>query len=240
MDLKEDTVVFRHGDTELEGYVVHDASLAGKLPGIMIIHQWEGPGDFEIMKARMYAEKGYAVLVADMYGKGIRPKGPKEAGAQAGKFRGDRKLMRERAAANLKELNSFDFVDPSRIVVTGYCFGGGCALELARSGADVKGVIVFHGPLDTPNPADAKNIRGKVLVLTGAEDPNIPWTQIEAFKKEMDDSKVDWYMTVYAAAVHAFTIKSAGNDPSKGSAYNEKADIRSWRAAMDFLDNLYK
>ncbi len=239
-DLKEQTILYEQGGNTLEGYAVYNAAVKGKAPGIMIIHQWKGPGEYEKMRARMFAEMGYAVFVADIYGQGIRPKDAKEAGEQAGKYRADRKLMRERAAAGLKKMKELPYVDPERTVVAGYCFGGGCALELARSGAETKGVIVFHGNLDTPNPDDAKSIKARIIVLTGADDPNVPWTQIEAFKKEMEDAKVDWYLTAYGGAVHAFTDKGAGNDPAKGAAYNEKADKRSWIAAVEFLNSLFK
>ncbi len=124
--------------------------------------------------------------------------------------------MRDRAAAGLSVLQQNSLTDPRRIAAIGYCFGGGVALELARSGAPIAGVVSFHGNLDTPNPVDAKNIRAKVLVLHGAVDPRVPPEQVAAFEKEMTDAKVDWQLVAYGGAVHSFTNPSSGNDPSKG------------------------
>jgi dienelactone hydrolase len=241
-DLHEETVAYAQDGNDLEGYLVYDGSNNGKMPGILIFHQWKGLSDYEKMRARMFAGLGYAVFCADIYGKGIRPEGVKEASGMATKFRMEtgRKMIRNRALAALEKLKSYGFVDPEKIAAVGYCFGGGCALELARSGADIKGVITFHGNLDAQDPMDAKNIRAKILVLHGAADPNVPWKTVDAFRKEMDDAKVDWYLTAYGGAVHSFTQKEAGNDPSKGAAYNEKADMRSWQAGVDFLREIFK
>ena len=122
------------------------------------------------------------------------------------------------------------------MVAIGYCFGGGTALELARSGSDVDGVVSFHGNLDTPNAADAKNIKTSVLVLHGANDPYVPAEQVTAFEQEMREAGVDWRLISFGGAVHSFTDKGAGNDPSQGAAYNEKADNRSWEYLQDFLE----
>ncbi len=121
----------------------------------------------------------------------------------------------------------------------GYCFGGGGALELARSGAPLRGVVTFHGSLNTPNTADAKNIRGKVLVLHGADDPFVKPEEVRAFMDEMRGAGVDWQVVYYSGAVHAFTIRSAGTDNSKGAAYNEAADRRSWAAMKDFFSEIF-
>ena len=128
--------------------------------------------------------------------------------------------------------------DPNRIAVIGYCFGGTVALEVARSGADVAGVVSFHGGLDTPHPADAKNIRCKVLVLHGGDDPHVPRKDVDAFWDEMQAAGVDWQLVVYGGAVHAFTNPAVGNDKSKGVAYNAEADRRSWEAMKAFFDEV--
>jgi dienelactone hydrolase len=120
------------------------------------------------------------------------------------------------------------------------CFGGTTALELARSGADILGVVAFHAALATPTPADAKNVKGKILVCHGADDPVVPWAEVTAFVEEMKNGKVNWQMDVYGGAVHTFTNPAAGNDPSKGSAYNEQADKRSWEAMKDFFGEIFK
>ena len=177
-----------------------------------------------------------------LYGKGNRAKTPDEAKALAGRFRvgSDRSLLRARAQAGLDVLKKNPMTDTKRIAAIGYCFGGSTVLELARSGADVAGVVSFHGGLDTPNPADAKNIRGKVLVLTGADDPYVKPEQVRAFENEMLTAGVDWYLVVYGNAVHGFTNPASGTDNSRGAAYNEKADNRSWQAMKDFLIEVFK
>lgn len=204
-------------------------------PAVMIVHQYMGPGDYELMRAEMLAELGYVAFVADVYGVAVRPKNREEAGAAAGRLKNDRPELRRRLQANLKRLLSEPEVDTQRVAAIGYCFGGTAALELARAGADLDAVVTFHGGLDSPSPADGKNIKAKVLVLHGAADPFVKKPDIEAFLAELDQAKVDWQMVSFAGAVHAFTEKRAGNDPAKGAAYDERADRRSWLAMKDFL-----
>jgi len=148
--------------------------------------------------------------------------------------------MRARAQAGLETLKSQPMVDAKRLAAIGYCFGGTTVLELARSGADVVGVVSFHGGLDTPNPVDAKNIRGKVLVLQGGDDPFVPPEQVTAFQDEMRKAGVDWQFVTYGGAVHSFTNPASGNDNSKGAAYNAAADRRSWLAMQQFFNELFK
>lgn len=237
--VKTEVVTYTHGDTTLEGFLAWDDAVTGKRPGVLVIHQWMGVTDNERMRAEMLAKLGYIALAVDVYGKGVRPTSTQEAGALAGKYKGDRALLRGRLAAGLAELKRNPKVYPSRIAAIGYCFGGTAALDLARSGADVAGVVSFHGALDTPTPADAKRIRGKVLVLHGADDPWVPSEQVLAFEREMRDAGVDWQLVAYGGAVHAFTQKEAGNDNSRGAAYNERADRRSWEAMRAFFAELF-
>jgi dienelactone hydrolase len=234
------TVEYRQGETVLEGYLAYDDAVKGKRPGVLVIHEWKGLGPYEKARADQLAALGYVAFAADIYGKGVRPATPELASAEAGKYRGaDRSLMRARAAAGLEKLASFDEVDPDRLAVIGYCFGGTAALELARSGAKLKGAVSFHGGLDTPIPADALKIRGKVLVLHGADDPHVPPEKVASFQQEMRMAKVDWQMIYYGGAVHSFSNINSGNDPSKGAAYNEKADRRSWDAMKQFFVEIF-
>ena len=238
--LRTETVEYKHGDVVCEGYLAYDDANSQPRPGVIIVHEWMGLGSYSKMRAEKLAGLGYVAFAIDMYGKGIRPKDSKEASAQATLYRSDRKLMRDRAQAGLNHLLTFKQVDPKKIAAIGYCFGGGTTLELARSGAPLAGVVSFHGNLDTPNPTDAKNIKGKVLVCHGGADPHIPAEQVTGFEKEMSDAVVDWQLISYGGAVHSFTNPDAGNDPSKGAAYNEKADRRSWQAMLQFFDEIFK
>lgn len=231
-------VEYKDGDVILQGYLAYDDSKVNS-PGVLIVHQWKGLTDYEKMRAGQLAELGYVAFAVDVYGKGVRPATPEEAGKQAGKYRSDVNLLRSRVNAGLNELRKQSFVDANNISAIGYCFGGGGALELARSGADIKGAVSFHGTLKTVAPEDAKNIKCKILVLHGAIDPNVPEQDVIGFKKEMEDANVDYVLTQYSGAVHSFTQPSAGNDPSKGSAYNEKADKRSWIAMKEFFDEIF-
>ena len=239
-DIVTKSVEYKEGDTTLEGFVAYDNSVKNSRPGVLIVHQWKGLGDYEKMRAEMLANMGYVAFACDIYGKGVRPASMQEAGAQAGKYKGDRALLRKRVKAGLETLLKQQGVDAKRVAAIGYCFGGTTALELARSGADVAGVVSFHGGLGTPTPEDAKNIKCKVLACHGADDPNVPPAEVAGFEKEMRDAKVDWQLIAYGNAVHSFTDKSAGNDNSKGAAYNEKADHRSWQAMKDFFAEIFK
>ncbi len=233
------TIEYREGDTVLEGYLAYDASGPAKKPGVLVFHQWKGITAYEKKRAEQLAALGYVAFAADLYGKGVRPADPKAAGAEAGKYRGNRPLLRARTLAALAALRKQPNVQGERIAALGYCFGGGAALELARAGADVLGVVSFHGSLTTPTPQDAKNIRGKVLVLHGADDPAAPRADVLALQDELTAGGVDWQVVLYSGVVHSFTQPDAGNDKSKGSAYDARADRRSWEAMKDFFGELF-
>lgn len=232
-------VTYNDGDVVLEGYIAYDKSFAGKRPGVLVVHEWTGINDYTLQRSKQLAEMGYFAFAADIYGKGIRPSTPEEAGKQASVYKNDRQLMRKRINLALDEIRKQSFVDTENISAIGYCFGGTVVLELARSGADVKGVVSFHGGLDTPNLSDANNIKAKVLVLHGADDPYVPEEQLKTFEKEMREAKVDWQLVSYGNAVHSFTNPGAGNDNSKGAAYNQKADKRSWEAMKSFFNEIF-
>jgi dienelactone hydrolase len=235
-----ETVEYKQDGTVLEGFVAYREDIKGKVPGVVVVPDWMGVSDHYKSIAKKLADLGYVVFVADIYGKGVRPKNAQEAATEANKYRGnDRSLMRARIKAALDELKKSGKVDTSRIAAMGYCFGGTVVLELARSGADIAGVVSFHGGLSTPTPEDAKNIKAKVLVLHGADDPNVPPAEVAAFQEEMRRGNVDWQMIFYGDAVHSFTTPAAGNDKSKGVAYNEKADKRSWEAMKSFFKEIF-
>ena len=234
-----ETIEYKQGDTTLEGFLAYDDSISGKRPGVLIVHQWFGLTDYEKHRAEQLAALGYVAFCADIYGKDARPKNVQEAGAQAGKYKNDRALLRARVNAALDVLEKNELVDTGRVAAIGYCFGGTTVLELARSGATLNGVVSFHGGLDSPTPTDGKNIKCKVLVLAGADDPFQKPDDLTAFESEMRDSKVDWQIVFYGGAVHAFTQPDPGFS-NPGAKYNEKADKRSWAAMKTFFAEIFQ
>lgn len=238
---KAESVEYKEDATALEGYIAYptDGGAATKHPAVIVFHDWMGPGPGPKKRAEELAALGYVAFAGDIYGKDVRPKSPEEAGKAAGKFKGERALMRARAQAALNFVAKDPRVDASKIVAMGYCFGGTAALELGRSGAALAGIISFHGGLATPHPEDAKNIKGRVLVLHGADDPHVKSDEVLGFQEEMRQAKVDWEFKAYGGAVHAFAVKEAGSDASKGAAYNAKADARSWADMQLFLNELF-
>jgi len=232
-------VTYKHESTDLEGYLVYNSSQKGPKPAVIIVHDWMGPSEYTQMRAKQLAQLGYVAFAADIYGKSIRPKNAEEAAKIAGEFRdGDRKLLRARAKAAYDYVSKHPEVKKQSISAIGYCFGGTTVLEMARAGLPLKGVVSFHGGLNTQSPQDAKNIKSSVLVLHGGIDPFVPQAEVEAFWKEMNDAKVDYQFVSYSGAVHSFTQKSAGQDIKKGAAYNEQADRRSFVAMREFLSEV--
>jgi dienelactone hydrolase len=238
-EIKTQVIEYKQGDTVLEGFLAYDDAVQGKRPGVLVAHTWTGVSDFVKERTKMVASLGYVAFAPDIYGKGIHPKPPVETRAEMGKYTGNRPLLRERVTAGLDVLRKNAMTDTGKILAIGFCFGGTTVLELARTGADVLGIVSFHGgPLSSPTPDDGKKIKGRVLVLHGADDPNVPPKEVDAFEKEMRAAKVDWQLVAYGNTVHSFTDKGAGNDNSKGAAYNEKADKRSWVAMQDFFKEI--
>lgn len=232
-------VTYADGPTKLAGYVARPVASKGKVPGVVVIHQWMGLTDHERRVSDDLAKLGYVALAADIYGEGVRPTTTAEAGKLAGTYKGDRALYRRRIAAALEALKAQKGVDPSRLAVIGFCFGGTGALEAARGGLPVQGVVSFHGGLDVPAGSVPGPITAKLLVCHGAEDPFVPAKEVAAFQEEMRTAKADYVFVAYAGAVHAFTQKEAGNDPSRGAAYHETAHRRSWQHLKDFLAELF-
>jgi dienelactone hydrolase len=234
---KGDVVEYKHGDVALEGYLAGPASGSADV-GVLVIHEWWGHNDYARHRADELAKLGYAAFALDMYGKGVKTDDAGKAKELSGPFYKDRALFRARAAAGLEQLKSSKF-KPKALAAIGYCFGGTGALELARSGADLKGVVAFHAGLSTPNPADAKNMKAKVLVCAGGDDGFVPEKEISDFEAEMRAAGVDWQLNSYGGAVHSFTNPDADKHGIKGIAYNERADKRSWIAMQDFFHEVF-
>lgn len=237
--VRTETIEYRHGETALEGYLAYDEAQAGQRPGVLVVHEWMGLGPYAKRRAEQLAQLGYLAFAVDMYGKGVRAKDHDEAAALSAPYRTDRQLMRGRILAALDVLREHPMTDQRRLAAIGYCFGGTTVLELARSGADVLGVVSFHGGLDTPTPAEPHRVKARVLVLHGAEDRFVPPEQVGAFEEEMRRAGVNYRLIKYPGAVHSFTVPEAGHDPSTGMAYNEEADRQSWEAMRAFFSELF-
>jgi dienelactone hydrolase len=233
--VKFETIDYKQGETALEGWLVYDDAGSGKRPGVIIYPAWWGPSVQDKEVAERLAKMGYVAFVADIYGKGVRPDTPQAAGAEAGKYYKDRALLLARAQAGFDQLRQSAMVDDSKLAAIGYCFGGMSALDLARSGAPLIDTVTFHGSLGTPTPENAKNIKGRVLVLHGAADPIVNAEAVAKFEKEMTDAGVNWQVDIYGGAMHAFTDHIHLQAPDHGLKYDADADRRSWQALTDLL-----
>lgn len=222
-----------------EGQLVYDPSVQDPRPGLLMAPNWFGITETAVETARQVAEERRVVLVADLYGAEVRPKDAEAAAAAMQPLKEDRALLRRRMQAALQVLLEQHAVaiDPQRLAAFGFCFGGTCALELGRAGAELKAFISFHGALDTPDPADARHIKGAVLVLDGASDPLVPRTQLPAFAEEMSAAGVDWQLLSYGGAVHSFTDPEA-NRPGVAQ-YNPKVARRAFAAMDALLDEVF-
>ena len=229
---------YADGDTKLLGYLARPKG-ATNLPGVLIIHAWRGHGENVQRVAREMAAKGYLAHALDMYGAGVHAKNNEEASKLATPFYKDPDLFRRRARAGLQVLLNNPDVDRKRVVAIGFCFGGSAVLELARDGADVAGVVSFHGNLSTAKPAEKGKVKAKVLVAHGGDDPFVKPEQVTSFWQEMKDAGADYQLLVLSNAVHSFTDPGAGDDPSKGAAYDELAAARAWRVALGFFDEQF-
>ena len=234
-----ETLEYRDGDIVLEAYVAWDDSIEGPRPGVLVAHDWSGRRGFATSKAEEIAKQGYVGFALDMYGKGVfGADGDVEKNSSLmGPLAEDRMMLRGRMNAALSALRGLAVVDRLQIGAMGYCFGGMCVLELARSGADALGVISIHGifsPGDVPNA----DITAKVLCLHGHDDPMVPPEQVVAFETEMSEAKVDWQVHAYGGTTHAFTNPDA-NDPDFGVMYNPDADRRATQSINNFFDELF-
>ncbi|MEA2998768.1 MAG: hypothetical protein QOK17_601 [Sphingomonadales bacterium] len=221
-----------HDGTELEAWLVADR--AGPRPAILILPTIMGRSELELGFARRLAGLGYAAIVADLYGREHIGKPREECRALMMGLLGDRPLLQERLLAVLEAVRALSEVDAGRVAAIGYCFGGLCALDLARTGADLRGVASFHGLFTPPGNLEGTPIKAKVIALHGWDDPMAPPASVEALGAELSHAGADWQIHAYGGVMHGFT-NPAANDPERGLAYNASADRRSWAALEAFL-----
>ncbi len=232
--LQTEEIEYNVGDTVFRGFIARDKAKASPKPCVMVAHDWTGRSDAFCEKAKQLAALGYVGFAIDMYGNARLGHTTEEKKALMNPILGHRKSVTTRMQAALQAAMESPWVDNSKVAAIGYCFGGLCILDLARSGADVKGVVSFHGILTAPEIAVCKKVRAKILVLHGYEDPMVPPAQVNEFAKEMTVKKVDWQIHMYGHTQHAFTNREA-NDDALGLHYNKNADRRSWMNAELFL-----
>ncbi len=233
------TVAYRQDGTALQGYLAYDDAVRGKRPGVLVVHEWWGLNDYARKRTEQLAGLGYVAFAADMYGGGATTGNPEEAGRWAGGLKSNPPLMRGRAQAALQVLAANPLVDPRRLAAIGYCFGGTTVLELAYSGADLAGVVSFHGGLPRPGPEDLTHLKAAILVLHGADDPHVPAADVAAFQEAMRQAHADWQMVFFGGAVHAFTNPAAGSNQAGGVAYDARADRRSFRCMQEFFREIF-
>lgn len=238
MAIVSNTVAYMDGDVVLEAFFAFDDSLSGRRPAVLINHTWVGRDDFVAEKAKKLAALGYVGFAVDMYGKGVLGSDREENMRLMQPFMTDRAMLQQRMKAALATVKLMPWVDDSKIASIGFCFGGLCSLDLARTGIDIKGVVSFHGLLDAPGNTQGNAITAKVLVLHGRDDPMNPAEQVLAFEREMTEAGADWQLHTYGHTMHAFTNPLA-NDPAFGTVYQPSADRRSWIAMQNFLAEIF-
>ena len=240
--LKEESVTYMADGVALKGFVVYDANKSGKRPAILVVHEWWGLNDYAKNRARQLAELGYIAMAVDMYGGGMTASNPQQAQEMSGPFYKNPQLAKTRLDAALSKVKEFKQTDVANIAAIGYCFGGSVVLNAAKLGADLKGVVSFHGGL-AGVPADKQKLKAKILVCHGAADKFVSEKDVDNFKHEMDSIHADYTFKIYANATHAFTNPDAtktGKEFNMPIEYNEAADKASWIDMQNFLTRLFE
>lgn len=210
----------------------------GPFPGVMVAHDWSGINHFALESAKKIADSGYIAFAIDLYGDGKCFDTVEEKSAAMSVLKEDRALLKQRLEASFNALLSIDGIDPKKTAILGFCFGGLAALDLARSGANVRGAVSFHGLLDRPQLESSAEPTASVLVLHGYDDPMVKPDDLMKFQKEMTEAGIDWQVHAYGKTLHAFSNPEA-NDPSFGTQYSERASFRAWKNAFMFLEEVF-
>jgi dienelactone hydrolase len=233
-----DKLSYSDEETTFQGYLAYDSSTSNKRPGILIVHDAWGCGEVVQQKANLLAKLGYVAFAVDMYGEGKTAKDFPEAVELVAPLVKNRPLIRKRILTAMQKITEHPLVDTNKIGAIGFCFGGMTVLDLARTGANIRGAVSFHGLLNPPPDYTSQTIRAKVLVLHGYDDPSVSPDQVNTFAKEMTAAGVDWQIHMYGHTVHAFTNPKA-NDPAGGRLYNATADYRSCQAMIQFFTEIF-
>lgn len=228
---------YHDGPSLLEGFCAYEEDISNK-PVVLVFHDWSGKNDFSCHKAEQLAALGYVGFAVDMFGKGKLGTTKEEKNALIQPFLENRELLQKRILAGLNFVKTIPRIDSQRIGAIGFCFGGLCALDLARSGVDVQAVVSFHGLLNAPENLSRHPIKAKILALHGFSDPMVTPDQVMAFGEEMTEANADWQLDMYGNVMHAFTNPQA-HDPSFGTVYNKQADLRSWIAMKNFFAEVF-
>ena len=238
MSIQTRHINYEDGGTVLEGQLAWDDSIDGPRPGVMVCHAWAGRSEFENNKAVELAKLGYTGFAMDLYGKGVLGTSTDENAALMQPFLDDRSMLQQRLLLSLDTMREQAEVEQSKVAAIGFCFGGLCVLDIARSGADIDGVVSFHGLFGAPGNTTGNTIKAKVLALHGWDDPMAPPDAVVALGQELTSMGADWQLHGYGNTMHAFTNPEA-NDPGFGTVYSESADRRSWTSMQNFLGELF-
>ena len=238
--VKTKTIEYRDGDATLKGVLAWDDAAGGKRPGVLVVHEWWGLSDYEKRRARMLAQLGYVAFAVDMYGTGKHTDKPEQAKAWMQAVTTDVEWWRERAMKGVEILRGNKLVEASDVAAIGYCFGGGTVLQMAYGGADIDGVVSFHGSLPAADEEAIKKIKTRILVLHGSDDPFVPDEMAAQFERKLETGDIDWQMIIYGGERHSFTVPDAERKGIDNLKYDPKADRRSWAKLMSFLDELFR
>ncbi|WP_029030906.1 dienelactone hydrolase family protein [Salinarimonas rosea] len=227
--IRTEAVVYEVDGVAYEGFVAVNEGYDEDRPLVLVIHDWDGLGDYEERRATMLAELGFAAFAVDLYGQGVRPTTTEESRAESGKLYADRAAMRARLAAALETAGAQAGVDAETAAVIGYCFGGAAVLEFARAGADLDAFVSFHGGLQAPEGATWDTVQGDLLLLHGSADPVSGMEDVAALAATLNEAEIDYRMEIYGGARHSFTVWGSGD-------YDPQADLQSWNEMLTFLD----
>lgn len=238
--IKEEKVTYSIDNKTFNGVIVYDENMTGKRPAVLVVHEWWGLTDYPIMRARKLAELGYIAMAVDMYGDGKTAANPTAAQELATPFYKDSQLSKTRLEAALSKLKEYKQTDNSNVFAIGYCFGGSVVLNSAKLGADLKGVVSFHGGV-AGVPANKDLLKAKILVCNGGSDKFVSGKDIDMFRHQLDSIGAEYKFISYPDALHAFSNPDAtklGKQFNMPIAYNEKADIDSWNDMTMFFDKI--